>query len=329
MNPGAVNQAELIIVAADAVGFSRIVRASDCAQRFGINIIPLQYRDEAIDALEQNRRVLLVIDLNLKLTAEQEDLLHLALQLGANWCSVSFFEGIRRGFARVQMFHEILEWINFNESSSLVLVRDKIICMFRRLVALCGLISLSPLLAVIAIIIKCVSDGPVFYRQRRMGHKGRSFELVKFRTMHRDSEKAGAQWSTGNYDPRIFSFGRFLRRTHLDELPQLWNVLKGELCFVGPRPERPEFYELLKQHTPHFTLRTRITPGITGLAQLRSGYAATVEESQRKLEFDLYFMRTAKTSSALGIISGTAKKCGKEILSAFFAVLRRGNNRVN
>jgi lipopolysaccharide/colanic/teichoic acid biosynthesis glycosyltransferase len=86
---------------------------------------------------------------------------------------------------------------------------------------------------------------------------------------------------------------------------------------------------LLKQHTPHFTLRTRITPGITGLAQLRSGYAATVEESQRKLEFDLYFMRTAKTSSALGIISGTAKKCGKEILSAFFAVLRRGNNRVN
>jgi lipopolysaccharide/colanic/teichoic acid biosynthesis glycosyltransferase len=147
-----------------------------------------------------------------------------------------------------------------------------------------------PLLLLIAIGVKLSSPGPVFFTQLRTGYQGRPFRLLKFRTMRAAPQEAPATWANSEVQ-RITKFGAFLRTSHLDELPQLWNVMMGELSFVGPRPERPEFYELLKEPVPLFYLRTMVRPGITGWAQLLGGYAGSVDESRTKLEYDLYYMQ--------------------------------------
>jgi len=123
----------------------------------------------------------------------------------------------------------------------------------------------------------------------RAGRRGKPFRLLKFRTMVVDAEKSGVQWSSEN-DNRITPLGRFLRKTRIDELPQLVNVLRGELGFVGPRPERPEIVRRLENDLPFFSLRTIIRPGITGWAQVQYGYVASVEESRLKLEYDLFYI---------------------------------------
>ena len=151
-------------------------------------------------------------------------------------------------------------------------------------------VLLAPLLAVIAVLIKLNSPGPVFYRQVRTGVHDREFVLIKFRSMYEHAEDSGPQWSSGN-DRRITSLGCFLRATRLDELPQLWNVVRGEMSFFGPRPERPEIYAKLKQEIPLFPMRTVVRPGLTGWAQVCMGYAASVEDSRAKLEYDLYYIQ--------------------------------------
>jgi lipopolysaccharide/colanic/teichoic acid biosynthesis glycosyltransferase len=151
-------------------------------------------------------------------------------------------------------------------------------------------IVLLPVMVAVAIAIRWTSRGPVFYKQLRSGYLGRSFELVKFRSMVVDSESNGAQWAKDG-DARITPVGKFIRATRLDELPQLWNVMRGEMSFFGPRPERPQFYKALEGDIPLFSMRTIIRPGITGWAQVCAGYAASVEESRTKLEFDLYYIR--------------------------------------
>ncbi len=148
----------------------------------------------------------------------------------------------------------------------------------------------APLIVVTAIAIKISSPGPVLYKQVRTGYRGKPFMLYKFRSMVCDSEKLGPQWAAKN-DSRITPFGKFLRKTRIDELPQLWNVIKGEMSFCGPRPERPEIYARLAEEIPLFSMRTLVRPGITGWAQICAGYAASVEESMLKLEYDLYYIQ--------------------------------------
>jgi lipopolysaccharide/colanic/teichoic acid biosynthesis glycosyltransferase len=149
---------------------------------------------------------------------------------------------------------------------------------------------LLPVFLVIASLIKLTSKGPIFYKQIRTGYLGKTFTLIKFRSMFTDSEINGPQWCTDN-DCRITPLGKFLRKTRLDEFPQLLNVLKGEMSFFGPRPERPEIYNELKKEIPLFSLRTIVRPGITGWAQVCAGYAASVQESRLKLEYDLYYIQ--------------------------------------
>lgn len=152
------------------------------------------------------------------------------------------------------------------------------------------ILVLSPIFLIVAALIKATSRGPVFFSQRRTGMLGEDFDLYKLRTMRMDAESNGPQWA-GKNDNRVTAIGRILRKTRLDELPQLWNVMRGEIGFVGPRPERPEFYRIIEKECPHFNLRLLVRPGITGWAQLLGGYASTIEESERKLEYDLYYMR--------------------------------------
>jgi exopolysaccharide biosynthesis polyprenyl glycosylphosphotransferase len=148
--------------------------------------------------------------------------------------------------------------------------------------------------------------GPVLFRQERLGRFGRKFQLLKLRTMGIDAEAGGAQWSTEN-DPRVTPAGRFLRKFRVDEIPQLWNVLRGDMSFVGPRPEREEFVEQLSLEIPYFSERLLIHPGITGWAQVCYPYGATVEDARRKLEFDLYYLKNMGLVMDLFVLLDTIK----------------------
>lgn len=153
------------------------------------------------------------------------------------------------------------------------------------------LILLSPLMLLAAIAIKLESRGPVFYRQERVGLGGRSFMCTKFRSMRIDAESDGvARWASKN-DPRVTRIGAFLRKSRIDELPQLWSVLTGEMSLVGPRPERPAFVEELKEDIPFYEIRHTVKPGITGWAQVRFHYGASKEDARRKHQFDLYYVK--------------------------------------
>lgn len=158
------------------------------------------------------------------------------------------------------------------------------------MVASACLVVASPIIIVIGGVLRLTTTGSVFYSQTRCGYEGRKFTLYKFRTMIENAEKEGAQWTVRN-DPRITKIGKWLRKTRLDELPQLWNVLTGDMSFVGPRPERPDFVNDLEQKIPYYDLRHLVKPGITGWAQVMYPYGASVEDARRKLEYDLYYTK--------------------------------------
>ena len=173
-------------------------------------------------------------------------------------------------------------------------------------VSLTLLIIVFPLLPILALAIKLTSPGPVLYRQKRVGLHGRIFDVVKFRTMRNDAETGKAVWA-GKNDPRVTTLGRFLRKVRLDEIPQLWNVLSGDMGFVGPRPERPEFVEMLSREISYYGLRHVIRPGLTGWAQVRYRYANSLEDSRQKLQYDLFYIKNLSIGLDLLILFETAK----------------------
>ncbi|MBF2014779.1 MAG: sugar transferase [Rivularia sp. T60_A2020_040] len=152
------------------------------------------------------------------------------------------------------------------------------------------LLLLSPVMLVVAIAIKLDSPGPVFYSQERTGLNGKTFKVHKFRSMYQDAEKRGAQWAQKR-DPRITRVGYWLRLMRIDELPQVWNVLKGEMSLIGPRPERPQFDAQLKEAIPYYDIRYLVKPGITGWAQVLYPYGASIEDAYEKLSYDLYYIK--------------------------------------
>ena len=147
-----------------------------------------------------------------------------------------------------------------------------------------------PIMLVAAIIVRLESPGPIIYSQDRVGENGKEFKVHKFRSMRNDAEKDGAKWAQVN-DPRVTKFGNFMRKTRIDELPQLINVLKGEMSFIGPRPERMVFIKELEKEIPYYNLRHMVKPGLTGWAQVMYPYGASVEDARRKLEYDLYYIK--------------------------------------
>ena len=165
------------------------------------------------------------------------------------------------------------------------------------------LISL-PLCLLTALLVKTVSKGPALFSQERVGLRGKHFTIYKFRTMRLGSEKNGAQWAKAK-DDRVIPFGHFLRATRIDELPQCWNILKGEMSIVGPRPERPEFTDNLAKKIPYYELRHIIKPGLTGWAQVSYPYGASVEDALRKLQYDLYYIKNYSLLLDLNILLRT------------------------
>lgn len=148
----------------------------------------------------------------------------------------------------------------------------------------------APVIVIAAIIVKLESKGPVFFIQERIGEGNKKFNIVKFRSMTTDAEKDGPQWASKN-DNRVTKFGKIMRATRIDELPQLWNVLRGEMSFVGPRPEREFFIQQLEKEIPYYNLRHTVKPGLTGWAQVMYPYGASVEDAYRKLQYDLYYIK--------------------------------------
>lgn len=175
------------------------------------------------------------------------------------------------------------------------------------LIAFVAAVVCLPFVPLIALAVKLSSPGPIFFRQERVGRNGHIFKVVKFRTMRADAEaKTGAVWA-GKNDPRVTKVGRVMRKTRLDEIPQLWNVLKGDMAFVGPRPERPEFVQWLNEKIPYYNLRHIIRPGLTGWAQVRYQYGATLEETRQKVQYDLYYIKHMSISLDLLIMFETVK----------------------
>jgi exopolysaccharide biosynthesis polyprenyl glycosylphosphotransferase len=180
-------------------------------------------------------------------------------------------------------------------------------------VSLIVLLICLPCIPFLILAVRLSSPGPVLFRQTRIGLRGRPYSVLKFRTMRQDAEANGPVWATRN-DSRVTPLGRFMRTTRLDEIPQLWNVLRGEMSFVGPRPERPEFVEWLTKEIPFYELRHMVRPGITGWAQVRYKYGASLEETKKKLEYDLYYVKHMSLGLDLLIMFETIKTI----------VLRRG-----
>jgi len=169
-----------------------------------------------------------------------------------------------------------------------------------------GLALSSPLIILVAILIKLDSPGPVLFVQERVGKDGKVFKLYKFRSMRTDAEKDAPKWA-GKNDPRVTRVGRVIRKLRIDEIPQMWNVLKGDMSFVGPRPERPYFVEMLRQKIPFYDQRHTVQPGITGWAQICYPYGASEEDALEKLKYDLYYIKYMSAMFDLYIIFKTVK----------------------
>lgn len=179
--------------------------------------------------------------------------------------------------------------------------------IYSTLLAVIGIIISSPIMLLVAIAVKLTSPGPAWIAQQRVGFEGKVFTLYKFRSMYQDAEaRTGAVWATRD-DPRITRIGYWLRKLRLDELPQLFNVVRGEMSIVGPRPERPEFVKLLSEQIPYYRQRHWVLPGITGWAQINYRYGDTIEDAITKLEYDLYYIKHLSLSLDLYIMFHTAK----------------------
>jgi len=217
---------------------------------------------------------------------------------------VSFYEMLS---GKILADHTPPSWFIFGHGFQ----RHKLTLLSKRgldiLIASVGLTISAPFFALISVLIKATSPGPVFFRQVRTGKQEKPYNLVKFRTMRQDAEEfSGAVWAAEK-DPRVTAVGGVLRKFRLDEIPQFWNVLKGEMSFVGPRPERPEFVEQLKKALPYYGERHTVSPGITGWAQVNYGYGASEEDTLRKLEYDLFYIKNLSLIFDLYIVLKTVK----------------------
>ncbi len=208
---------------------------------------------------------------------------------GINVMDIATFYEKERGYIRMDSLQP--SWLVFGRGFDQSLIRSLIKRIFDLCASILLLIVTLPVMLITIIIIFLEDGKPIFYRQARIGRGGTVFSVIKFRSMRKDAEKGGRpQWSTED-DPRITRIGKIIRKLRIDELPQIINVLKGEMSFVGPRPERPYFVDMLIAQVPYYNIRHSVKPGITGWAQVRYPYGSSVEDSIEKLQYDLYYVK--------------------------------------
>lgn len=224
--------------------------------------------------------------------AREHSVLRVLRPLRYSGVEILDYAGLYEGLAQeIPVEHIDDEWLMHAAMNSSRIHIRKIKRIMDLFVAVAGLVLSAPVSLIAAMLIKLDSSGPVIFRQRRSGLDGQDYVLMKFRTMRHNAEAdSGAVWA-GKFDSRVTRVGKFLRKWRIDEIPQLVNVLRGEMSLVGPRPERPEFVETLSSTIPFYKERLLVAPGITGWAQVNYPYAASVDASRRKLQFDLYYIK--------------------------------------
>lgn len=215
----------------------------------------------------------------------------------------SFYERVT---GRVSLSMIRPSWLIFSSRGRQTRISGVARNIVHRIVALIGGLLSLPIALVTAVLIKLESSGGVFYKQERVGKNGVSFMVMKFRSMHSDAEKAGPVWASQD-DDRTTRIGRFIRKTRIDEIPQFWNILRGEMDFVGPRPERPHFVSQLAEEIPYYEQRHLIAPGLTGWAQIKYPYGASIEDARQKLQYDLYYIKNQSLMLDATILFETVK----------------------
>ncbi|MFH1979298.1 MAG: sugar transferase [Patescibacteria group bacterium] len=259
-------------------------------------------KNDFMELLQEKNTQLVVAS---KATMKNQDIakkFYKAIPLGVTFIDFSDFyeslvEKIPISTISEEWFLENLKEINKKNFEKLKRVSD----ILGAIVLFVPLLILTPF---VSILIKTGSRGPVFYKQKRVGKNESFIEIIKFRSMIQDAEKNGATWAKKE-DPRITKIGKFLRKTRLDELPQIWNVLKGDLSFVGPRPERPEFIKELKKTIPYYSIRHLVKPGLSGWAQIKYPYGASVHDAKEKLQYDLYYIKNRSLILDLAVSAKT------------------------
>lgn len=199
----------------------------------------------------------------------------------------TFYERIT---SRVSLNMMRPSWLIFSGRGREARLSGLVRSFVHRLVALIGAVLSLPIVLLTAVLIKLDSGGPVFYRQERVGTNGKPFVLLKFRSMRVDAEQGGPVWAS-KHDDRTTRIGRIIRKIRVDEIPQFWNILRGEMNFVGPRPERPHFVAQLAEEIPYYEQRHLIPPGLTGWAQIKYPYGASIEDARQKLQYDLFYVK--------------------------------------
>lgn len=233
-----------------------------------------------------------------------DQLLHLSLS-----GNVSIEEGAsfyERVTGRVHLDMMRPSWLIFSGRKRQARLNAIVRVVLHRIIALIGAILSLPIALITAILIKLDSRGPVLYRQERVGRNGRGFMVMKFRSMRTDAEKDGPVWAR-DADDRVTRVGRIIRKIRVDEIPQFWNILKGDMNFVGPRPERPHFVSQLATEIPYYEQRHLIAPGLTGWAQIKYPYGASIEDARQKLQYDLYYIKNQSLALDAAILFETIK----------------------
>ena len=266
---GYVLMTESVPVVAEAIPRAAIHNLTRHVENLGVS--------EVVLALEERRNALPLPDL---------------LRIKTTGVHVNDFSSfIERETGRVDLDSVNPSWLIFSDGFSSGRALSSVAKRLFDIAASSLLLGLTaPVIVVFALLVKLDSKGPAFFRQTRVGLFGQDFAVIKLRSMRTDAEANGAQWATMD-DPRVTRLGKFIRKVRIDELPQTWSVLKGEMSFVGPRPERPEFVAGLEEQLPFYAERHMVKPGITGWAQINYPYGASIEDSRHKLEYDLYYAK--------------------------------------
>lgn len=261
---------------------------------------------ENIEQFVRENRISYMILAKLHLSEEEIDRI---LKIRMNGVEVkSYFDYMQEQTYKIDVELINNEWLLYGYGFKILHspIQNRIKRIFDIAMAVVIGIMTAPIMLISAIIVRLESPGPVIYSQARVGEHNVEFNVHKFRSMRNDAEKDGAKWAMKN-DPRVTKFGNFMRKTRIDELPQLWNVIKGEMSFIGPRPERMVFIKDLEKLIPYYNLRHLVKPGLTGWAQVMYPYGASVEDAKRKLEYDLYYIKHHSLSLDIAIMFMTLK----------------------
>jgi len=300
------NLKEKIIIIGKSPDFLKLASFLQIHEEYGFKIIQL------LSFVDIDRIKKLVWEEKVKIAILEEDLVK-----NSSTSEILEILNLNLNLETLDSFYENkLSKINLNSLSNIWLltnlfknkngISQAIYSLFEKFWAAIFLIILSPVLILVSISILIFMGTPIIYKQQRVGKNNQVFTIYKFRTMTKDAEKTGAQWAVIG-DKRVTPLGQILRKTHFDEFPQLINILQGKLSFVGPRPERPEFVEILQKEIPYYNLRHLVKPGITGWAQLNYPYASSIEDSFEKLQYDLFYLKHKGFLFDLSIILKTLR----------------------